>query len=260
MEILAKASLGLIMAGVMIALVLSGCQDKNTQQDNIVTRNLTVKTFADTASITGVSLGPDYVTGYEMGAEVDYPTGGPQPLIDSIRQLIVWELYNMFDWGETGADAQEMIHIPFEKVCEWKGDNIVTVFVNNYRPLYENEVIGVGANYLSLKLVAQTEMFVTYFAEYTDCGGSCNYSFEYYTFRKRDGHLLNGIVPEKELITLGFDNDFVMPFIGLGERGLLLGNHIMFGAISGLYEIDTIPYKEAKSYLSKEAQELIPND
>lgn len=258
---------GLLVAGMTLLFVAVNCNNTTPKPDNTVTQNLTVKTVADTVLITGVSLSPDYVTGYELGAEVDFPANGPQPLTDSIRQFIIRELYRIFDWNIAEDDAEEKIHFPFEKVREWQGDNIVTVFINNYAPLYEKQDLGVGADYLNLKLVAQTETFVTYYAENTNCGVSCNYCYTYYTFRKRDGHLLNDIVPDKKWKKYvkanpqyEVDDDFQAVSFGMAKEGLLFGIHILFSASDGFDIIDTIPYSKIKPYLSKEAQELIPKD
>ena len=263
-----KAGLWLLLTGVMIfATVGCGEQKKNVKEDYTVSQDLAVKAVADSASISGISSSSESISGYRLGAKVDYPIGGPQPLADSVRQFVKRELYCMFDWNYSLDNPDEKLHIPFEKVCEWKGDNIVTDFINNYRPLYENEEIGIGEISLNLKLVAQTETFVTYYAEETDCGGSCNHSYDFYTFRKRDGELLGEILSKKDLSKFvktypqyKFDDDACMSFIGMGEEGLLFGIYIMFGASGGFHKIDTIPYEMAKPYLSKKAQELISDN
>ena len=97
-----------LFSGIFALLALTGCHNDKTAQDYIVSQNLTVKTVADTTSITGVLLDSSFVSGYEIGAEIDYPTDGPQPLADSVRQFIVRELYGMFDWD----DVKEERYIP----------------------------------------------------------------------------------------------------------------------------------------------------
>ena len=254
-----KACPWLLLTGMMIALVLSGCQNKNTQQNNIVSQSLTVRTFADTASIKGVLLYSGFVSGYEIGANVDYPVDGPQPLVDSVRLFVIKELYCLFDCDY----EEEARHIPFEKVCEWKGDNIVTDFLDNYSPLYEKEVVGVGADYLSLKLVAQKETFITYFGEYNSCGASCSTGYCYYTFRKKDGHLFKEIISEKGLkafvkdhseyekqISIEYDAA-INEYFGMLEEKVVFVDPIGL-EIGELVEI-AIPYFEIKPYLTKQA-------
>ena len=257
-------------AGMFALLALTGCHDGKTAQDYIVTQNMMVRTVADTTSITGVLLDSDFVSGYEIGAEIDYPTDGPQPLTDSIRLFVIKDLYRMLDWDD---DEEERL-IPFEKVCEWKGDNIVTEFLDNYSPFYEKEVVGVGADYLSLKLVAQTETFVTYFGEYNSCGASCATGYCYYTFRKQDGHLFKEIISKKKLkafvkdyplynnlFAIEYNEEFdtrVNEYLSMLKDGVVFVDPV--GLDLGELRETTIPYAEIRPYLSKQAQELIPNN
>lgn len=259
---------------ITMALTLAGCQHTNTQQNNIVTKNLTAEKVADTLFIRVVFEDSVIVSSYEAGAEVDYPIGGPQPLTDSVRQFVKRELYNLFDWDNTEANAQEEIHIPFQRVCEWNGENIVTDFVNNYRPLYEKEDMFVGAVYLNLLLMAQTETFVTYYAQHIHCGASCNSEYSYHTFRKRDGHLLKEVLNKKGIMSflkaypqykdvflIGDEDLDYFTFSGLFDDGLHCSYLIVsdwpdYNPEEGWHEI-IIPYAEIKPYLSKEAQELI---
>lgn len=259
-----EASLRLILAGMMITLVLSGCQNKNTKQDNKVTQNLMVETVVDSMYIAIDSISIPF----ELNAEVDFPIDGPQPLADSVIMFIINELYRMFAWEDDEKNT------PFNQVFEWNGDNVVTVFFDKYRSYFED--LGAGAKYLNLKIVAQTETYVTYFGEYTWCGGSCSTEWYFFTFRKRDGHLLQEIVSNDGLkaflevypqyrdalsnILLGRGVDY----FGLMNDGfqcnyLVLSDWPDFNPEEGWHKI-VIPYSEIKPYLSKEAQELIPND
>lgn len=258
-----KASLRLTLAGMIATLALAGCNNGNTYKDNIVTQELTVIAVADSVheyeEYTDTSVGLNF----ELGAEVDFPIGGPQPLADSIKRFVYMELYHIFDRGDV-AD----IHIPFEQVCAWGGDNIVTDFISSYKPLYaQTEGWNTGAHYLTLSLIDQTETFVTYSAEYVYCGAGCSYDHNFFTFRKRDGHLIQKIATTKNLTkfvknhpdyseTINFEN--YVSFHGLAEDGMLYGYYLPFGPYSGAPEIITIPYSEIYAYLTKEARELIP--
>lgn len=249
---------------VVLFFVIGSCHNGSAGHDNVITRDLTVKNVSDTMFISQASSDSIIGWNYELGAEVDMPIDGPQPLYDSVRWFITKDLYDMFELEA----LEEKKLVPLEKVCKWNGDNIVTDFIRNYSPLYEKSEMGTGAEYLTLKLVAQTSTFVTYYGEYTICGGSCNYGYGFYTFRKRDGHQLHEIVNTKkmkkflknnkkyrDLIIVESDDEYV----GMMDNGLLYA-YRLYGTNGGFLEEMTIPYAEIKSYLTKDAQELIPDD
>ena len=245
-------------------LAVASCHKGEGDQERIVHQDMTVKTISDTLQLTKDSSDDTANFLYVFKAELDIPTDGPKPLVDSVKLVIAKELYDMFD----GGDAEEKTHIPLEKVLEWNDGNIITSFINHYGPLYEKYAMGVGEVCLVMKLVAQSKTYVTYYVEQTDCGASCNHDYKCYTLRKSDGHLLENVITDKELRKFvkkhpqyEVDDDAVIRFIGLSDEGLLYGIHILFGdqGSEGGTEIDTIPYTLVKSYLDKEARELIQN-
>ena len=254
----------ILVAGIALSLVFAGCHDRKTQQVvKTVNQEMEVKTISDTTVMSRASS--DTLDGihYDLGAEVDIPTSGPQPLTDSVKCFAAKMLYSIFDWDEDGANADEKLHIPFEEVSKWTGDNILDNFFTHYRPLFEKYADGAGADYLYLKLWSQTDTYVTYYAEFTYCGGSCSHEYDFYTFRKWDGHRLDNIITNKELKKFvkkypqyEFDEEILTAFTGLSDAGFLYGSCEPIG----FHKIDTIPYSEIKSFLSKEAQELIPNN
>lgn len=183
---------------VAISFVVTSCQNGKTKPDNTVTQKLEVKTFSDNAIFSNNPSESELGLHCELRAEVDLPIDGPKPLTDSIKRLVTKELYRMFDLEGGFVYPEEELHIPFEKICEWDGENIVTDFINHYRPLYEKYATGAGDNSLKMKLVSQTETFVTYYEEKTGCAASCNHEDEYYTFRKSDGYLLEEIISDKK--------------------------------------------------------------
>ena len=201
-------------------------------------------------------------SGHELGVEVDFPVAGTQPLVDSVKRFIIQELYLLFD----SDYDEEKIHIPFETVCKWNNDNIVTAFHDYYKPLYRKYGEDYGADYLSLTLTAQTESFITYFGEYTSCGASCCTGYDYYTFRVSDGHLLHEVIDEKgveafvekypQYEQLLYEAD--EKYFGMLEDELLYVCRF-YGTAGGVTDKTTIPYTEIKPYLSKQAQKLIPN-
>lgn len=259
-----KVGLQLTLAGMITTFALAGCRNGNTYKDNVVSQELKVTTMSDSTLVYVPSTDSTFGCNYELGAVVDFPTSGPSPLTDSIKRFVYMELYHIFD----GGDNELNIHIPFDQVCTWGGDNIVTDFVSSYEPLYaQPESWDIGADYLTLSLIAQTETFVTYSAEYMFCGAGCSYDHNFFTFRKRDGHRIQEIATAKNLKrfvkdypdyskAIVFEN--YVSFYGLTEDGMLYGYYLPFGPYSGSPEIITIPYSEIFPYLTKEAQELIP--
>ena len=254
----------ILVAGITLSLAIAGCQNKNAQQVvKTVEQEMEVKTVSDTTIVSRASSDTLDGTHYELGAELDIPIDGPQPLTDSVKCFVTKMLHSMFDWDESGTYAEEKLHIPFEEVAKWTDDNIMDNFFNHYRPLYEEYAYGAGAHYLYLKLVAQTETYVTYFCEFTFCGASCSHEYEFYTFRKWDGHRLENMITTKDLKKFvkkypkyEFDEEILTPFTGLSDAGFLYGSWEPIG----FYKVDTIPYSEINPFLSKEAQELIPNN
>ena len=254
----------ILVAGIALSLAFAGCHDrKNQQVVKRVNEKMEVKTISDTTIFSRASS--DTVDGnhFELGAEVDFPTDGPQPLTDSVKCFATKMLHRLIDWDNTGEYPTEKLHIPFEEVSKWTGDNILGNFFTHYRPLYEKYADGAGAHYLFLKLWSQTDTYVTYYAEFTYCGGSCSHEYEFHTFRKWDGHRLDNVISDKDLEKFvkkypkyEYDEEILTAFTGLSDAGFLYGAWESIG----YFEIDTIPYSEIKSFLSKEAQELIPDN
>jgi len=259
----------LLWGSLLAVLAISGCHNRNPYTDNKVFQNLVVEIMADTMAFEVDCSNPvDFPDSgeyrYEVGAEVDFPVEGPKPLIDSVKLFINSELYKSFDWG-----ADFIMHIPFEKTRTWTGGNIVTDYITHYRPLYAKNDFGVGSQHLTMSITTETDTYVTYHVEYCYCGASCSCRTDYYTFRKRDGHLLKDILTEQNL------NAFLKKFsqykkiadqvayssMGLTDEGLEY--HYLVSSDGPDYNPDVwdeiiIPYAEIKPYLSKEAQELLP--
>lgn len=255
----------LLSAGIaMVFMAIVSCHNGGKQQNNMVTQKLEVKTFSDTAIFSKNPLESEFGLHCELETEVDLPIDGPKPLTDSIRRLVTKEMYRMFDLEAGFVNSEDELHIPFEKVCKWDGENIFSDFVNHYRPLYEKYAMGAGDNSLTMKLVSQTETFVTYYEEKTGCAASCNTEHEYYTFRINDGYLLDEIISDMSMEKFvekypqyEIDENVETPFMGLSDKGLLYGAYVATGASSGENHIDTIPYKIVMPYLTEEVHELV---
>lgn len=255
----------LLFAGIVIIfMAVAGCQNGKTKPDYTVAQKLEVKTFSDNAVFSRKTSGSGLGLLCGLEAKVDLPIDGPKPLTDSIKRLVTKELYRMFDLDGGYVYTDEELHIPFEKVCKWDGENVFTDFIKYYRPLYEKYATGAGENSLILKLVSQTETFVTYYKEITYCAASCNHEYKYNTFRKTDGLLLEEIISDvnlrkfvKKYPQYENEEDYYVPFIGLSDRGLLYGAYVATGASRGENHIDTIPYNVVRPYLTEEVQALV---
>lgn len=249
---------------VAMSIVAISCQNGKAKPDYTVAQKLEVKTFSDNAIFSKKPSGSGLGLLCELEAKVDLPIDGPKPLTDSIKRLVTKELYRMFDLDGGYVYTDEELHIPFEKVCKWDGENVFTDFIKHYRPLYEKYATGAGENSLILKLVSQTKTFVTYYEEKMGCYGSCNHEFEYYTFRKTDGVLLEEMISDMNLRKFAkkypqyeIDENLLTPFFGLSDQGLLYGAYVETGAARGENHIDTIPYNIVKPYLTEEVQALV---
>ena len=247
-----------------IAISCLSCHKGETKHNNTVSQEFEMKTFSDKAVFSNNLPESEFGLHCELEAEVDLLADGPMPLADSIGRFVTMELYNMFDMGGDFFMVEDVLHIPFEEVCKWDGENIVTDFINHYRPLYEKYATGAGAKSLTLKLVSQAETFFTYYEEINYCAGSCNHEYKYYTFRKKDGLLLEEMMSDvnlkkfvKKYPRYENDGDYYVPFIGLSDQGLLYGAYVETGASRGENHVDTIPYKVVRPFLSEEAQELV---
>ena len=248
---------------LLAVLAISGCHNRNPYTDNEAPQDLVIEIMADTTVLEGIFSDSGDKYRYELGAEVDFPVEGPKPLVDSVKLFINSELYQIFD---RGADFN--IHIPFEKTLTWTGDNIVTDYISHYSPLYVKSDLGAGARYLTMFIATETDTYVTYYVERCYCGAGCSYEYDCYTFRKRDGHLLKEILTEQNLDA--FLKAFPeykeitdqMMYMGLTNEGLechylVISDWPDYNPEEGWKET-IIPYSEIKPYLSKEAQELIP--
>ena len=260
----------LLWGSLLAVLAISGCHNRNPYTDNKVFQNLVVEIMADTMAFEVDCSNPvDFPDSgeyrYEVGAEVDFPVEGPKPLIDSVKLFINSELYKSFDWG-----ADFIMHIPFEKTRTWTGGNIVTDYITHYRPLYAKNDFGVGSQHLTMSITTETDTYVTYHVEYCYCGASCSCRTDYYTFRKRDGHLIKDILTEQNLNAFlkkypqykEITDQTAFTYMGLTDEGLechylVTSDWPDYNPDEGWKEM-IIPYSEIKPYLSKEVQELLP--
>ena len=252
----------LFAVGFIAALV--GCQSGN------LTNNLNLVVVKQTDTIQR------HEENYYCWASfyVDAPVNGPQMLVDSVMVLINKEVYRMCEY------CIEFVNSPDENVAYGEkdmftndGEHLLNHYLEKYKPLIEDSLWNTFG--LELKMEAQTEKFVTYGVERFHCGGSCGSEKYFYTFDKRDGHLVKEIISYENLVSFfkdypeysSIDDDpwfgrvgwqFYQKMISGYDYGLL-EDHFSF-AIQGYgnhYLLLRIPYSQIFSYLSPEAQALV---
>ena len=145
--------------------------------------------------------------------------------------------------------------------------------MEKYKPVLQDSL---WSSYgLELKMEAQTDKYVTYGLEFFHCGASCGSEKYFYTFDKRDGHLVRNIISHENLVRFfkdypeytSIDDD---PWFGRAgwqfmqedaqryDYGLL-DDHFSL-AIQGCgnhYLLPCFPYGQIFSYFSPEAQALV---
>ena len=82
-----KAYLQLILADMIAVLALAGCDNGDTYKDNVVPQELKVTTMSDSTHMFVPSTDSIVGCNFELGAVVDFPTCGAQPL-DRLHQTI----------------------------------------------------------------------------------------------------------------------------------------------------------------------------
>lgn len=251
-----KAGLRLILAGMIAALVLVGCQSR-TDSSNLSIQTLKVQKAVDSMSIDGIfaESGDEYH--YEVRAEVDFPTEGPQPLMDSVIEFVNERLYQLFDM-ENGA------HIPFKKARVMNSDNIVYDYISKYRKLYGRTELNNSTYSLKLEMVAQTETFVTYEIHDDNCSAGCWYRTSWETFRKDNGHRVKELISDKDMVRFINENPWcdyglLAGTTGAISVGLLDDGMVWFYDPTGWTEQMEVQYDydDIFPYLGNESQALI---
>ena len=126
----------------------------------------------------------------------------------------------------------------------------------------------------TLAMEAQTDLFVTYGVEHFHCGASCGSEKYFYTFDKKDGHLIGDVISHENLVRF-FEEHPECATIEKSEEnlgwtfnpedeyentqfGLLADSFILvIEGVSNQYIVSKIPYDLISSYLSPEAQALV---
>lgn len=250
----------LLMASMMMGL--QGCGSVQTGHS----RDLVVEEHTDTIR------GAQEWNNYEWAAfTVDVPVDGPKALVDSVRVFVNRELYHACEIGSHFDDS--VVTFKKSEVYSHDGEQLFSHLMEKYKPVLQDSL---WSSYgLELKMEAQTDKYVTYGLEFFHCGASCGSEKYFYTFDKRDGHLVRNIISHENLVRFfkdypeytSIDDD---PwFGGVGWQFMqedaqrydygLLDDHFSL-AIQGCgnhYLLPCFPYGQIFSYLSPEAQALV---
>ncbi len=257
-----KASLRLILAGMMTMILTIGCTSYQKANIGLLT---TEQQVCRLKSFTHLRENDS-----EMGISADIPVEGPQSLIDSVTVFFNEELYRYFDNGEN-------IHVPYERVFSTDLANLTNHYRKIYTAFYDENNLDVtefNTHWLELNLAAQTETFVTYEVVWNFMGEGLEQARSWTTFVKKDGHRLKEVISTENMLRffqdhpetrdsgvwenvqwkLAHDGVFWLDNVGLLTDSLALQYFWNMGIFDDFfYDLRTI-----KPYLSKEAQELVP--
>ena len=258
-ELTGRLAWFIVTTSAALALILTGCHDKEATRTGTTNQNLLV------VERQTIDLG------WDASITVDAPVGGPSHLQDSVNKFLnneIYQYYLMF-WKFGGQESADPQHIFDEQMYDENG----TFFDLDIFPYAFHQLENVGGIRFSIASIAQTESFVTYGIEDCHCGGkdSCGSKFHCHTFSKKDGHRIQDIISWGDILRFINDHpDAKHPFgqrqietnninpeslfdAGLTENGLLVVNEDE----ANHYVLGMLAYEDVLPYLSQEAQELV---
>lgn len=251
MKNILKANLWLLLTGVMMFAAASCGGKKDNDVLMVVERqNMNIE------------------CGYmQISINIDVPIAGPSVLMDSVMEFLNRETYDFCEsMCSDFEESQPSQLYSYQEARTVDAEH----FMQHYADLYTSGFMRSDLDFQSLTigLVAQTDSFVTFGEEYYHCGGSCGSEFFWYTFDKKDGHLVKEIVNKNDLADCinklaareygysysesGFDPEYNYHALGLSELGVMLASES-----NNHYSTELIDYQSIKPYLTKEALELI---
>ena len=254
MKTLAKANLYLLLVGVMLVVLSSGCETskKSINQPYLVAHQ--------TCPLKHIVI--ENLDEFDATINIDYPVNASKKMTDSVTAFINNTLYDYFEYGDE-------IHIPYQNVYSTDLPHITQNYWNAYKSFYEERDL--STHWLDINLVAQTETYITYQVIWAFRGEGVHEGYEWVTFAKNDGHRLKEEISNENLLRFFEDYpelsdddivDAMRSNLSAGfcfcETGLLndsLAFVYEWGA--GHDDIEIYDLKIVKPYLSKEAQKLI---
>lgn len=254
MKTISKASLWLLLTGVLIVLLSVGCG---------TSRKTTKNSFAVERQICPMKH-INFLDFDEFDATIyiDYPVNAPKKLTDSVTAFINENLYAYFEY-------RDKIHIPYQNVYSTDLSCIAEHYWDAYRSFYDQQ--DPEFHWLDMNLVAQTDTYITYEVVWSFRGEGVHEFRHWTTFVRKDGHRLKEVISEENLLRFYEDypdltvsgsitelQQFVSEGIDLCEKGLLSDSlACIFLDNTGHEDIDLYDLKLLKPYLSKEAQKLV---
>lgn len=250
--------------------IMQGCGSVKTEQ----VKDLVVVEQID--SICGVR---DGVIEHLVSFDIDVPVDGSQALVDSVMAFVNSEVYNMCEFCVDIDYIPEGEHMMYNKKEMFTNDGprLLSHYMDKYKPLIQDSLENTYG--LELKLVAQTEKYVTYGMESLHCGGSCGSEKFYHTFDKTDGHQVTEIISHDNLLRFFADNpeynnfdvdpwsdeqgwEFTANYDFCNSYCGLLNDHftLVINGVINHYMVASIPYSRIFSYLSPEAQTLVKQE
>lgn len=247
------------MAVSFVATVL-GCQSRNQ------VRSADLIVVEQTDSVDGGSEDNHYC---QATFTVDAPVDGPEALVDSVILFLNKQLYEACEGCAHFED--DVVTFSEKELFTIDGKRLLSRYMEKYRPIIVDSLWGDFG--LTLKMETQTEKFVTYGVEQFHCGASCGSEKYYYTFDKRNGHLIKEIISHDNLVRFFKDypeysvkDDYMWEFTPENDFDHtamgLLGDHfslVITGWYNHFFSID-VPYAPIYSYLSSEVQALVKQD
>lgn len=255
-----QKSLAACIIACLSVLVLTNCQPSQRDSLPLVTEKQSCK-LMDFTHITGEV--------FPITVEIDIPTDGSQTLLDSLTDFLNEELYDFFDYG--------MDFHPYESLYSKDVKHLIEHYREAYAPIYfegDSMEYEFPPSSLDIRLVAQTDTYVTFQVSTLSVGEGIEVSSAWTTFVKSDGHRLKEVISDAEMARFYREhpeqrnNDvWEMALYRLEEYGTtdivcnvgLLGDSLahQYAYAPGIYENMTYPLDTIAPYLSKEAQELI---
>ncbi len=258
MKTILKASLRLILAGMMMTLLLVGC---GTSRKTVNTPFAVERKDCPMKHIIHV------LDEFDATIFMDYPVNAPKQLTDSITAFINETLYSYFEYD----DHENQFHIPYQNVYSTNLPHIAEHYWDAYRSFYDQ--LDPIYHWLDMNIVAQTDTYITYEVIFSFRGEGIHEFRQWTTFVKKDGHRLKEVISNENLLRFYDDYPELVrngsPYelqraisegyeCKLCVKGLL-GDSLacVFLDGTGHEDIDLYDLKLLKPYLSKEAQKLV---
>lgn len=252
MKNLAKASLWLLLTGVIVVLSVGCGANRKAAKPLAVERQI--------CPLKHIVI--EHLDEFDATISYDYPVNAPKCLTDSITEFFN---RNLYDYFEDGTE----IHVPYQNVYSTDLPHIAERYWNAYKSFYEDNDL--STHWLDMNMVAQTDTYITYQAIWAFRGEGVHEGYEWITFVKNDGHRLNEVISDENLLRFFEDYpelsysdimDAIRRNLSAGfsfcETGLLNDSlAFVYEWAGGHNDIEKYDLNIIKPYLSKEAQKLV---